>query len=394
MTIGYMQWTCQQCKKERTIRADAKKIICSCGSIAVQDRPQRQDLPCVYRGNAIGELPCGCAGKPKVYACEKHGSCALRKLKPGKYDVTFCNGCEDRRYYRPNKIGLLLTCFNAVGGVETWARILTENVLPGQISGIATGVEAKGTASVPVYSGEDAVAELMDASDMLLVWGVPWLPTEVEKTKPCYAVHHGSLASTWANEVFEKQLVWCDGGIAINEEVADHYDVRYLPNPIVDISVEKVPHEGKVVLWNHRWADEKRPKLMMEIAKLLPSRYRVLVSAPKGTQLPPNCVNIGLNADNSRYFAETDIFLSTASQEAFGYSIAEAVLAKIPVVASPFGLANRLAAQLVDSDDPNHWVDAILAAEHENDDLEGRRRLLLDAYGEPCYSSWRRCLLA
>ena len=388
-------FTCEKCQKTYSIKNQARKIYCSCGAISKGPAflNESDSLPCVYRGEVIGDLNCGCAGKPKVYACEKHGSCALRKLKPGKYDVTFCNGCEDRRYYKPNRIGLLLTCFNAIGGVETWVRILVDHVLPGSISGIATGVEAKGSANVPVYSGEDAVAELFAASDIVLTWGISELPSGVEKTKPCFAVHHGSLASTWANEVFEKQLAWCDGGIAINEEVADHYDVRYLPNPVVDVSVEKVPHDGINILWNHRWADEKRPKLMIEIAKLLPSGYKLLVSAPKGTQLPPNCVNIGLNADNNKHYSKTDLFLSTASQEAFGYSIAEAVLAKIPVVASPFGLANRLAAQLVDSDDPNHWVEAIIAAARENDDLEGRRRLLLDAYGESCYALWRRCLL-
>lgn len=394
--MSLIEWQCQTCGRTYKIKETAESARCSCGSSeAFASKVNRQDLPCVYRGKVIREINCGCEGKPKLLECEKHGSCFLRKLPKMKADAVagskMCLDCDDRKYYRPNRVGLLLTCFNVVGGVETWARILIDHALPGMVSGIASIANPTGKANLPAYNGEDAINELFNCSDFVFVWGVDKLPDGVEKTKPCIAIHHGSEISTWANGMFAEQLKWCDGGVAINPEVSKMFNVPYLPNPIANKKdVSKVAHDGVNVLWNHRWAGEKRPHLMKQIAELLPSEYKMLVSAPIHEDLPANCVNIGLNADNSKHLAAADVFLSTADQEAFGYSIAEAVLAKVPVVAAPLGLAKSLAAQLVESDDPSDWAEAILAAERENDDLEGRRELLLGAHGEPCYDIWRK----
>lgn len=66
------------------------------------------DYPCLNRGQIIGELDCKCQGHKKVYSCNIHTKCAIRKLVPGKprliidqetieEDIKFCNDCEDIR---------------------------------------------------------------------------------------------------------------------------------------------------------------------------------------------------------------------------------------------------------------------------------------------------------
>jgi len=63
------------------------------------------------------------------------------------------------------------------------------------------------------------------------------------------------------------------------------------------------------------------------------------------------------------WLATADVFLSTAEQEGFGYSVAEAMAASVPVVSSPYGIAaDPQLVEQVHSEDPKAWVDAILRA--------------------------------
>jgi glycosyltransferase involved in cell wall biosynthesis len=57
------------------------------------------------------------------------------------------------------------------------------------------------------------------------------------------------------------------------------------------------------------------------------------------------------------------VFISTADQEGFGLSIAEAMIAGVPVVSSPHGLGAIVdIVEQVDTEDPQAWVNAILRA--------------------------------
>jgi glycosyltransferase involved in cell wall biosynthesis len=72
---------------------------------------------------------------------------------------------------------------------------------------------------------------------------------------------------------------------------------------------------------------------------------------------------IGQTEEISHWLGLADVFLSTSDQEGFGLSIAEAMLAGVPVVSSPFGLAeNPAIADQVHSEDVAEWVSAILNA--------------------------------
>lgn len=410
------QFHCDKCNKSRVCAETSESWFCGCGnrtteftfvefsyeSSTYQEDHAKQSkiasLACRHRGPAIEELDCQCQGKPKIHSCAVHGKCVVRKLprmdRDKIKDCHICLDCDDRSIYQPNKIGFAVQVFNKVGGMETWLHSLFMNVHE-HTTGIYVNSSGFADIDCTASSDADALCQLAESSDIVLCWGfVDGLREAFESNPNCrlVAVHHGSLESTWANGIFKQQLEIVGDGIAVNQDVARHFGVQYLPNPVVDHGVRRAPRtEGpRRILWNHRWSDEKRPELALEIAKKLPSGYEMLVSASKQATLPPNCTNIGQNIDNTALLADSDVFLSTASQEAFGYSLAEAVLARVPIVCGPYGIGTEVASKIVDSDDPKAWATAII----ETDDrfCESAVQWLDAHHGKTAIDTWKRYL--
>jgi hypothetical protein len=411
------RFSCPFCRTSYRLEVKVLPFYCSCGKrldeityaepAPILSRAERRsavkvatpDLPCMYRGQPLREINCGCSGKPKIYECSKHGEAYLRKLPKMTKEMvagcTMCLDCDDRRHFPDAKIGFLLQVFNQSGGMETWAKILIEEVLGKSYSGIYATKSNCTDSSLRICLDLESQASLVDASEIVLVWGqIPNLQAIIQEfpDKKFLAVHHGSLLSTWAQQAFGEALPFCHGGIAVNEDVARHWNVTYLPNPIADSGVRSIGStDGKVrILWNHRWSIEKQPELMMQIAEALPAEYEVFVSAPRGTKLPSNCVNIGQHPSNVNHLKSADIFLSTANQEAFGYSMAEAALARVPVVCGPFGIGPSIAAQIVESSDPSDWVTAI--TEVDRSGCEQVAQWVMQHHGQAAINAWRAFL--
>lgn len=383
------RFLCHNCRKTRDCADTSNSWFCTCGSVVTDfawlDDPcsytylysqqprflKHIDLPCIHRGQSIADINCGCNGKPKIYECKLHSKCVVRKLpKMPEAELdgcAICLDCDDRAIFPYGKVGFALQVFNAVGGMETWARSLIDHVYQGEVSGISTPQVEYGEANCVISNDAWSLDDLAVASEAIFVWGdIPRLE-EVRRNHPdkrFIAVHHGSMLSDWAQDVFPRQLSICGEGVAVDPEVAAHFGVAYLPNPSIDHGIRRPMDRTSTItkiLWNHRWSPEKRPELALEIAKLLPNNYEMYVSAPKHVQMPPNCHRIVQKPDNIELLADMDIFLSTSSQEAFGYSLAEAVHARVPIVCGPYGIGPNVATQLVDSDDPKTWADAIQA---------------------------------
>jgi glycosyltransferase involved in cell wall biosynthesis len=141
--------------------------------------------------------------------------------------------------------------------------------------------------------------------------------------------------------------------------------------PAVDPDRVK-PHQavetnGKnIVLWSHRFANDKRPQLAIEIAKHLPDDWHMVLTGHRGEKLEANeRVTVLPPQHPGDWLAVADCFLSTSLFEGFGLSVAEAIAAGVPVVSSPVGIAKRPGLALtVDSDaDAETWAMAILASQ-------------------------------
>lgn len=387
-------FVCDKCKRSYQVSKPSKRVFCSCGAVGENPVYKQQDeaYQCIHRGEVLGDLDCGCAGKPKVYACDIHGKCAIRKMKPGDFGVIYCNGCDDISLYRQGRVGLALSVFNKIGGVETWANAIAGHVA--SITGIATSGAPHGKPAVPIHQGSEALDDLCKTSKNIFAWGCTDDLAESYKLYPSanlVAVHHGSLASSWGNDVFKRQLEFCRSGVAVNRDVANRFGVRFIRNPVDPTRSDpqgdmpeqlRLLSDYKIVLWNHRPSAEKRPSLAQEIAELLPNGWKMLFTGDNRIISTPKLINIGQIGHPGHYLSRCSVFLSTADQEAFGYSLAEAILANRPTVAAPAGLAlDGWTSEVVESDHPSVWVDAILRADREMPaDLALRREMLEKEY--------------
>ena len=295
--------------------------------------------------------------------------------------------------YRKGKFGIVHTVLNAVGGTETWARNFVKHV--GDCAGMATLDRPLGEINTTIFHGDAAVQSLCQSADTVLVWGVTSVHKhlfENPRPKRLLAVNHGALNSQWACEVFENQLKWCDGGIAVNEDVAKKYGVQWIPNIVAPMTYDgtnstRFVHDPskKYVLWLHRPSGEKRPELALEIAKHLPEPWR-MVGTFGDRDVPPNVLNLKSVTDSGEKWLllrGADVFLATPTDEGFGYSVAEAVEQCVPVVSASHGLAKRCATALLrDEDGPIEYALAIQWASKETlNDRIVRRDYLMSKYG-------------
>jgi len=398
-----IEYHCQQCGKTRSLRNVRKRVFCGCGGIAhnpnwvnSQLQSNANAIPCANRGLPIASEGCGCDSRSTIHECKIYGKCNTSSQQSTKTTEQSCIGCRDRIVYPKGRIGFALQVFNNIGGMETWARTLIDHVYQDKVSGIFTPQNHYGQVSCTIANSQDGLHQVAEASDIVLVWGeIPNLELVVRQypKKRFIAVHHGSLASVWAQSIFPRQLEVCGEGIAIDPEVASHFQITYLPNPSVDHGIRRkvsLRDGKKKVLWNHRWSDEKRPKLALDIAKHLPSDYKFYVSAPKNVHIPDNCIRIVQEPSNFKLLSEMDIFLSTSSQESFGYSLAEAVHARVPVVCSPYGIGKHIATKIVDSDDPQQWIEAILQVDEQN--IEVAHQYVESHHGKAAILAWQKLL--
>jgi len=364
------RFQCPHCKKSHRGPVAILPFYCRCGAVLhdityTRTSPQViDDLGCRHRGGELREINCGCSGKPKIYSCEKHGEAYLRKLPKMTPEMvagcTMCLTCEDRERYAKGRLGVVAEVHNKIGGTETYWRTIAKHL---GLQGIATPRTPKhGSTLYPVFGGELAIEELAASVDTLIVWGVTGLAAQT-KGPTRIAMHHGSLASTWANAVFEDELKWCERAIAINEEVAKHYGCEYLANCVDVQQVQAAKWANKkIALWLHRDSAEKRPWLVRKIAQALPPDWLMVASLPKDRECE-NLMCIGQVEDVAFRLAQADVFVSTAEQEGFGLSVAEAMALGVPVVSSPYGIgANAELVEQVESEDPQAWVNAILRA--------------------------------
>lgn len=359
-----MIWTCPSCN--RTYPSDGGNIRCICHCQKAIEVSQRDDyLPCLHRGEVIEEINCGCNGKPKIYSCDIHKKCYLRKIPkipPNSIaNANMCLLCDDRKRFKTGRLGIAGVVHNQIGGTETYWQLLAKTI---GVTGFALPeTPISKSPYYPVFEGDAALEELSSKVDYLIVWGI------VDKAKQTegpirIAMHHGSLASTWANTVFENELQWCEKAIAINPTVAEYYKVPCIENCIDTDYFSSVKRniKDKVILWLHRNALEKRPELLIKIAAELPDGWRVVASLPENMS-SKNLECIGYTNNKAEWLNKASVFISTADQEGFGYSVAEAMAAGIPVVSAPVGICiNPNICEQVATDDPSDWVKAIIKA--------------------------------
>ena len=178
-----------------------------------------------------------------------------------------------------------------------------------------------------------------------------------------------------------------DEVVCVNEGVARSLSscgkrVHFIPNAIDPERIKPsgkqrdlrfdfgIPEESKIVLFGHRMSDEKRPELAVQVAKLLPPEW-MMVMAGDGPEkqhvdfAASGCdrVRVVGRVDSlADWLSISDCFLSLSTFEGFGLSIAESMLAGVPTVSTPTGIALGLAITLQTESTAKEWADAIVNA--------------------------------
>lgn len=256
-----------------------------------------------------------------------------------------------------------LTYDYALGGVSTFIQMLASR-LPNTIG---LGVTHKCT-SDPDKLGMPIkpIDELIATADIIIPWWIFGLKTHLKNYKPkVINTHHGAWSNQRSNMILINQFHITDAIVCVNADVAKnlrcitHIPIFHIPYGIDTdrlIPTKKaallreqwnIKSTDKVILFGHRLDHGKRPLLVVDIAKALPSDH-IIVIAGDGT-LADECYTAVQHLSNARFvgvadsladwLSQSDCFLSLSVEEGFGLSVGEAVLASVPVVSPPVGIA-------------------------------------------------------
>lgn len=345
--------------------------------------------------------------------CDKAGFCPVFCRDMDEKNYHWCkDATESKRinYYQENigpitnkrKFGIIIPNFNKVGGVETWLENLMK-MFPKEISQICTissnNNQRLYSYGIPITSGVKQAREMCATFKNVLVWGEQNIERLLEKGNPknLFFIHHGDETSIWGRETFDIQSKYSNNLIAVNKNVAKKYNCTLIEN-FVDISRCSESHnpKGKTVTWAHRLSSEKRPEILIEIAKNMPDYNFILCGEGNLKQtivssMPKNCKYLGSPTNLKDIFEKTSVFISTSDQEAFGYSVGEAILSGVPVVSFAVGLGKDFADVVIkDKFTISDWISAIKKCSGER---SKNSQKLLDNYNEKIfYDKWSKII--
>jgi len=345
--------------------------------------------------------------------CEKSGFCPVFRRDMDNKNHHWCKtSTKNKRInyyqqnvgvYKPQKnFGIIIPCFNKIGGVETWLKSICKH-FAGDISEICVISENPDSSlyqlGVPVSTGRSSATKMCSTHNKVLIWGEQIIDPYLSKGRPkkLMFIHHGDEYGIWANHTFDIQSSYADKLIAVNKNVADKYNCTLIENYIDQERCSKsYSPDSKTVLWAHRMSSEKRPLMLLEIARQMQD-YNFIVCGEGNlkeqvlSEMPKNCTYLGSPRNLCKVLEKCAVFISTADQEAFGYSLGEAIGSNIPVVSYKFGLGVEYSDFSLELNSTiEDWVAAINSCSGER---SKHSQKLLDRYNEKIFcDKWSRII--
>jgi glycosyltransferase involved in cell wall biosynthesis len=326
-------------------------------------------LPCKHRS---GRWSC----------CETLVFCALGQGEAaGIVNPEDCRGCSLREAesdLTPINLGILSPgCYT--GGAEMWMLALLgkldhSRVIPAGVA-IAYGqhidlvMRAKLETLCPVSVGPEAIDQLWQDCDVVLVWGVPsWdqrLPPRPRRAK-AILVSHG--VGPWTVPIFNEPDR-ADGWAAVSNAALDPIPASHKGRAAVlanGIDLARItPSEGarerirndlgitasqRLAMYLGRISDEKNPRAFLDLAaeseRRWPGRFAFVVVGdglgwPKETtyakQKAPHVTFVGVQRNIGDWLAASDHVVMTSHEEADSLALLEAFAAGRPVVSTRVG---------------------------------------------------------
>lgn len=279
------------------------------------------------------------------------------------------------------KIAFIAVNYASHGGTETFHQTLLPQLRHYRnIVGFGA-IHGGGNPSllkVPYHQGREAVARLCTKADIVVTWGIDELTSLLPSPRPkVIAVHHGDKDAGWIGETMWQAGV--DEFVCVNREAADHIQtkrnlpVHWIPNAINLDRVKSTPKLDaikasvagkKVVLFGHRFSQEKRPQLAVEMASHLPDDWILIMAGDgplKPSSAPANVHLVGHVGTLADWLAVADCFISLSTFEGFGLSMAEANAASVPIVATPKGIGPDVATIVLPLEaTAKQWAQAVV----------------------------------
>ena len=381
----------------------AKTIRCKCGASMQLDVPAPLPLPIL---DLVQSRRAACAS----CAENENGLCLAltQQGKPGVIEPGI--KMPDARcplkkwgFWPGDGVGFLVTAHLKTGGTEVWHRTLLPRL--DTVSGLvvtnpemATGDPAK-LGGCQFGAGPKAARRLIDACHTLVVWGIGnqlgSLLASAKNRPRVISVSHCDHRSDWTRQYMADQARWTDQCVyicptGIQTVPASHRETAVLiPNAVDPLRLQ--PSRAKDVIRKELGIDagdhvclvvsritpEKRIHLLCEAMQHLPSHYRLLIAGPPNKFEPDYYSSIAQasEASNGRIKLLDPIehpgdllsiashALSASSYEGYGLSMAEAIHAGVPLIATATGLLETFpgAAKIVPmSETAKQWAAAIL----------------------------------
>ena len=109
------------------------------------------------------------------------------------------------------------------------------------------------------------------------------------------------------------------------------------------------------------------------------------------SSMPKNCKYLGSPTNLKKIFEKTSVFISTSDQEAFGYSVGEAILSGVPVVSFAVGLGKDFAdVTIKDKFTISDWISAIKKCSGKRSKYSQK---LIENYNEKIFcDKWSRII--
>lgn len=287
------------------------------------------------------------------------------------------------------RVSFIVSSYRQIGGTETFHQTLLPRLRHYRnIIGLVSTAFHGGDGSrlkVPYAMGVEAAQRIAAESDIVVTWGIDDLRTILPGSRPhVISVHHADETSDWSNSLQLRQLDSIDqiacvhpGAAKFLRERTDK-PVEWIPNCVDPLrlrvssqaaslrELHGIPDSSKILLFGHRLSGEKQPLKAIEIVDRLPGEW-ILVIAGDGALLD-DCRRmatdrvrvVGRTESLADWLSISERFLSLATFEGYGLSVAEALSLGVPVVSTPVGIAGGR-ARIVDSDASSRtWADAIL----------------------------------